>query len=326
MCKLARMLTIATVISFCPLYAQQAPLSKDPRVHALEHEMQSRRWKLENGLLISWLGLSTDAAANQVEIFDVGGRMLTNLHVLGLVPEAAGVSVYDVSARLGQTIALGAVFRKKGAPERPADTLLVFDFGGKLTSAFSLEPSREISRIAIDAGSNIWTLTMHSGERDPSKVPMVVEYDRSGNTEGEVLTRGMFPLQADIQQENSNIGSVGSGFESGVFWFWLPGLTELVTIQTSNGASAITNTGLPGANMVPMQVVRQRSGHLIAEIHGSVENGSPGIPLYYVWSTTKSWARFDAAACGGHRLLGTDGEQVVFFNFEDRNVCRLEVP
>jgi hypothetical protein len=326
--RLARVLVVALTIGCCHLWAQQPSSSEDLSLHNLNHEKQSRRWKAESGLIISWLAFSTDATANQVEIFDVGGRRLASVHVLEVVPKAARVAIYDVSAREGQMIAVGAVFAKKPeAGERPADTLLLFDFGGKLVSAFALEPSREISKIAIDDRLNIWTLTMHSDDKDPLKVPMVVAYDRSGNIRREVLTRGMFPLHAEIQQESSRTGPVSSGYDSDIFWFWLPGSTELVTVNTNDGTTAITKTGLPGADMVPLETVRERSGGLVAEVRRTTgRNGSLG-PFFYAWSaTTKAWTQFDPAPCNARILMGADGKELVFRKLEDNSLCKSEEP
>lgn len=318
-------LKMLVALSCLRLSAEQKPTTHY-EANLAEHEQASRTWKVENSLLISWLGMSSDANINQVEIFDLRGDILATVRVLTLVPDAVDVGINDVSARQGQIIAVGAVFRSRETSPRQllADTLLIFDFSGKPISVISLEPSREISRLAIDEKLNIWTLTMHSGQKDPAQVPMIVEYSESGVIEKELLTRNLFPMHAEILEQNTKIGTLSSGYQSGTFWFWLPGSTDLVTVQTNEARADVRKTGLPGTDTVPMRLVRRQSGELVAEIHGTTENGSPGIPLYYQWSATTSWTRIDAGSCYGHRLLGVDDMQEVFFRSADKRICKLD--
>ena len=49
-------------------------------------------------------------------------------------------------------------------------------------SAEALEPAREIYALAIDDNLNVWTLTLGAGGKDPAKTPLVIEYDKNGET------------------------------------------------------------------------------------------------------------------------------------------------
>ena len=63
--------------------------------------------------------------------------------MLRFVPEAVGVSIWDVSARPRQLIAVAATYGR-GPDVPPADALFDFDFDGALLSAEALEPAREL--------------------------------------------------------------------------------------------------------------------------------------------------------------------------------------
>jgi hypothetical protein len=215
-------------------------------IGALDHA-KGRQLKFENTLIISWLMVSSDDPnAKQVEIFDEFGRSLTKLDVLRLMPEAMRVSIYDVSARPGDVIAVAAVYRSKETDGRVRPTLLTFDFGGRLLSAIALASSRQIAQLEVDDQSNIWTLTDHVDDGDdPSTLPMVVEYNSHGVEIRKVLTRVMFPLHARRIQESVSTGTVSMGHYSNTLWFWLPGSTDLVTVSTGDGGAVIAKTGLP---------------------------------------------------------------------------------
>jgi hypothetical protein len=78
----------------------------------IEHQ-QGKWMKFENGIFISMQVISQDSSTNQVEIFNQQGQLLVSLNVLRLVPDARRVSIYDVSARLGGIIVVGAVYESK---------------------------------------------------------------------------------------------------------------------------------------------------------------------------------------------------------------------
>lgn len=287
----------------------------------VEQKHRGHWWKFENGLLISWLVTSKDASMDDIEIFDKSGSALTQVNVLRTVEDAERVSIYDVSARSGQMIAVAAVFRSKTPGIRPSDALLCFDFDGNLLSAFALEPSREIRQLSLDENLNIWTLTTHSDHKDPSQIPLVVEYDKAGNVVRQLLTRSMFPPHEAMFDENSTIGSVASGYDSGILWFWLPMSTDLVTIHAADATVGKIKTGLPSGDPVPMRVVRQTSGSIVVEVREQSQGSGKAQPAYYLWSPGGGiWSRFEPR-CDGYRLIGTEGDQEIFVDPISSGIC-----
>lgn len=303
------------------VYSQGISSSQAPAGQTLG---EKPRWKAENGLLISWVLRSKDATTSQVEVFDESGHSLAKVKILAAVEEATSSAIYDVSARRDQAIAVAAVFARRPG-ERPAAALLLFDFNGRPLSAFALAPAREIFRLELDERSNIWTIGSGAGDQNPSQVPMVVEYDAKGNAIRELLTRSMFPLHAEIMNQNSKIGPVSSGYGSGVFWFWLPESTEMVTVATDNSGVSVKKTGLPNPSVVPMWMVRDATGNLVAELHH--HNGQASEKTYAVWSpATGSWASFNADACEPDRLVGVDQDKLVYVHRGGPDVCTGAAP
>jgi hypothetical protein len=191
----------------CCVYAQD--------IGSIEHQ-RNRRMKFENGLIVSWSVLSENASLNQVDIFDDHGSPVTSLNALRPVQDAQSVSISDVSARSGRLIAVAAVYASKEGNQRvrPAAALLLFDFSGRLLSAFALQPWRQISRLVVDEASNVWTLAAHADDKDPSTVPLLVEYKATGVIAKELLARSMFPLHASSTEQNAMIGSPSMGYDA----------------------------------------------------------------------------------------------------------------
>jgi len=300
------------------LTAQQDDLGG--RAHQLEHQRRNRAWRPENGVIISWLAKSAEPALNQIQIFDRQGATLASVRVLAAVKDAESVGIYDVSARPNEMIAVAAVYvgkRRLGS----AASLLLFDFRGKLLSAYALAPSREIYRLSLDDDLNVWTLTTGSGSEDPWQAPMVVEYGRTGTEKRSLLRRGAFPLHAKSIEENSKIGGVFSGYEWGVFWFWLPGSTDLVTIETVDGKSSVRKTGLPSGLITPLHIARQASGTLLAEVREQDQQTGTPRRSYYSWSPSDgTWVSVSPQCRGEYRLIGADHGQDVFVN-PDQSFC-----
>jgi hypothetical protein len=141
-----------------------------------------------------------------------------DLNVLEPIEGATSVSVYDVSARPGNLIAVAAVYVKETGTF-PVSALLYFDFGGKLLAVYALDPSRAIRFLALDERSHLWTLTTSAGDQDPAEAPLIVEYDQKGRPVRELLTRDAFPLHAEMIEESPEIGAAALGYDSGVLWF-----------------------------------------------------------------------------------------------------------
>lgn len=289
--------------------------------YAYAHEQSvPRQLKSENDLIISWEPLSTDARANQVDISDEQGHPVAGLNVLGLVPDALRVSIYDVSAHT-PVIAVAAVYESKQGNRqvRPTASLLLFNFNGQLLSAFALEPSHAIARLAVDDKSNIWTLTEFADTNvDPSTVPMVVEYTAEGRIARELLTRNMFPFHASDLREDPEIGAAAMGYDAGVVWFWLPGSTDFVSITTSNGKIAMVKTQLPkkaGRNAVPLSIAREPSGNLVAQVGENDEQGKRVI-AHYTWSPATAWLQFKPTKCEGNRLIGIGDKGQIYHSYQ----------
>jgi hypothetical protein len=306
-----------SLISFYGVYGQH--------IGIVEGRLPRSWMKAENGQILCWAsGVISDRNGDQILIANKQGSKSLGVNVLSLVPDATTVSIWDVAARPGQMVAVSAVYAK--APDvRPEAVLLLFDFKGNLLSALSLAPSRQVEALEIDDDLNIWTLTTHSGEQDPTHIPMVVEYDRNGTVIREALTRNQFPLHAASNQVNPEIGSVASGYDAGTFWFWLPGSADLVLIRASDGRVTRMQTSLPkappGQRSIPLRVSRESTGTVIAEVREQGEGVKPHL-AYYSWSPdTNAWSPFSPDVCGGHRLIGVDSTEQLYVRMADSDVC-----
>jgi hypothetical protein len=303
---------ILTIIGSCWGYGQQ--------IGIMEHT-RNKTIKVENALIIAWDPVTNEANQNQIEIFDVQGHLVTKLNLLGPMPEAREVSISDVSARTGSLIAVGAVYASKEGNRRvrPVASLLLFDFNGRLLSAFVLEPSRLIVRLAVDEKSNVWTLTGYADNKDPSTVPMVVQYTPRGLVTRKLFTRNMFPYHASETREGTSIGSASMGYNSGLLWFWLPGSTELVTVSVVDGTSGMVKTGLPkrvGYTAVPSTIVRESSGSVVAQVHETGDHEESGVASYRWSSATGSWLRFKPGGCDGGRFIGIVDKGQMYLRYE----------
>jgi hypothetical protein len=299
--------------------AQTIGITKNP--------LKSMWVKSENGLVIAWhRGDSKDAQTSVVSIYDKQGKSLLNVDMLRFVPEAKTVSILDVSAKAQQMVAVSAVY-VKATDVPPAAALLYIDFNGALLSADALEPAREIAALALDDDLNVWTLTMSSGGKEPSRVPLVIEYDRKGDTVRELLMRNLFPPHEETIESRPTSGWESAGYSSGTFWFWLPTSTDFVTIRTLDGeVLSRSKTGypqVPDAKVVPFQVERDGFGTLVAETRVEEAAPKPSARLaYFTWSSeTKSWSEFEPGACSRHRLVGTDGGQQIYLGFDKASIC-----
>jgi len=281
-------------------------------------------YKWENGWMLVFDAVSSDASTNQIAISDGQGHQVTQLNILKLIEDAKRVTIYDVSAN-ANLVAVAAVYQsKKGDRQvRPTATLLLFDLHGEFLSAFALAPTHAISRLAVDDRSHIWTLTDGAGtEADPSTVPMVVEFTADGKIVREVLTRDKFPFHALDTKSGLEMGSPVMGY-SGVVWFWLPGSTDLVTISPNDGKAVVSKTQLPkrhGRREAVLSITREQSGNVIGQFREDDENLSPTVASeagHYVWSpATGAWSQFKPSACEHGRLVGASERGPVYAQYE----------
>ena len=163
---------------------------------AITH-IQSNGWaKAENGMILSWRSMASDAGSGQVDVSDRNGNHLVSLNLLRLVPEASKVGISDVSAIPGLVAAAVAYVSKKGpAQVRPESALVLFDFSGNLISFLSVAPWRNALRIELDADSNIWALSSIADEAKAASGSMLVEYSVKGAVLRELLPRASFPTR-----------------------------------------------------------------------------------------------------------------------------------
>ncbi len=285
------------------------------------HDERQRDMKAENGLIISWFaGRVTDSEANQVDIFDENGRPVTSLNVLRPIEGARQVSIYDVSGQPNSVIAVAAVYDSKDQEVDPASALLLFDFSGRLLSAYALDLTHGIMRLAVDENSNVWTFTDNFfHDKAPPTAPAVVEYTPDGKIAKEPLPLGVLYSHGGRPEQSMENGRMAMGYDAGTVWIWLPGSTALVTISASDGDVKIVQTGLAkrdGYKEVPLDAGRDSSGNVIEVARE--ENGHGGYGLaYFAWSpSTELWSRFTLQECAGYRVIGRDNSGLVFGRFE----------
>lgn len=308
-----RLLVFALAISFVAPFLR-AQSKRETMIRPLEP-----MWaKSENGLLITWhRGISTDAGSSTIYIFDKHGNPRADINVLNLAPEARSVSVYDVSVRPDQLIAVAAVY-VRGRDVPPAAALLLLDGNGGLLRADALAPAREISLLAVDEQLNTWAVVAGSeGDEGPSP-PLVVEYNKQGEAIRELLPRSLFPLHQQFIYEAPQMGAAVAGYSEGNFWFWLPKSTDFVKIRTTDGVVlSRTQTGYPtveGAKVIPIQIASD-GAKVIAQARVE-QSGSKAKVGHFVWSAnSKTWTGF-ASDCSNHRLIGTDGDEPVYIHFD----------
>ncbi|MGC2477723.1 MAG: hypothetical protein WA485_25520 [Candidatus Sulfotelmatobacter sp.] len=274
--------------------------------------------KAENGLIISWVDIPISVASNekdnveagQVDIYHENGQLITSFNVLRPVDGARAVSIYDVSAQPGGPIAVAAVYVSEKGDRNvppPAASLVLFDFKGRLLSAYALSPARQIRKLVVDERSNVWTLTENFVYPDSPNVPMVVEYTAAGTVARELLPHNMLQSQGSPTMESLMTGMITMGSDSGVVWFWLPGSTDLVMISESDGSVTHVKTELPKREsyiVVPLDVARESSGEVVGVFREEREDGKSNV-AYYAWSPlTRIWSSFNPGPCEGERLLG----------------------
>jgi hypothetical protein len=279
--------------------------------------VQPHGWaKYENGMILSWHSMASDAGSSQVDISDKNGNHLASLDVLRLVPEAAKVDISDVSAIRGLIAVAAAYISKNGSAQvRPASALILFDFSGNVVSFLSVAPWRDALRIELDTNSNIWALGSNADDSKPAgSGSMLVEYSQKGAVLKELLPRSLFPTHADEIKGNTEIGYAAMGRNAGTLWFWLPGSTDFVTMESSGGAPSMLKTGLPSSNkpLHPVSISRDNSGSLIAQFREDDSSQA----VYYRWSpSNKSWARFEPGVCAGGWLVGGDETERIYLKF-----------
>jgi hypothetical protein len=321
-----RLSALAALLSHVPLLGQSAG--------SIPNWSSSTWLKAENGLVLNWQRqLATDAASSTIHIYDNVGRSLLNFDILRLVPDAKGVAIYDVSARKNQMVAVGAVY-VKGADTMPAGALLLFDFKGNLQLAVALSVWQEILLLELDENLNVWTLLPDAGGLDTTKSFFVAEYDKAGNFKRELVQRSSIPTHAEQIVQNATVGAATASYDSAThtFWFWLPGSTDLISIDTMTGAVACRKTGLPGIKdhaIWLLRMGRESSKSLVATF-AVKDNSAAEKPqlAYYMWSPEQNgWLEFSPGDCKDSWLVGVEGNIHTYFRPDNsRSLCTFERP
>lgn len=287
--------------------------------------------KIDDGQICWWRTTSVDPSTPEVRIFNSAGGPIAALSILPLVPEAKSVSVYDVAVRRDRLIAVAAVYSKEDGSQ-PAAAMIYFDGKGKPLSFFVLHPSRGALKLVIDEKLNVWTLTTWRGGINPSQAPMVVEYDASGRAVRELLTTDLFPVHAEAIEESPATGSASLGYQAGTLWFWLPGSTDLVTIQVDTGSITRASTGLPSPDSAttPLGVHRLGSGGLLAEMLEKAGNGRPVKKLYAWTPQSKQWtpSAQPSTCLPDHRLIGAGDNELLYLSYvgQSPEICSEPLP
>ena len=267
-------------------------LSSNATPAKIPYEDDSRQ-RVENGFVLLWKGHFAERN-QQIEVYSLDGKQITSFGVLGIVPDATRVSLWDVAASRDR-IAVAAVFAKASSVQ---SMLLLFDMQGKLQSAFALPPSRGIEMLDFDDQSNLWTVTLSQGDKDAAAVPMIVEYDASGRQLRTFLTRDLFPPHSKTVQINAKSGHPNGGFDSGMFWFWLPVSNDLVTVQTATGELHRYSTGWPAleARAFPFTMFKASGTRFLLDTRdpSARESGNGASTRFYSWSPGEDWTALPA--------------------------------
>jgi hypothetical protein len=284
--------------------------------------------KAENGLIMGWQMSSEDRTTRQISVYDRNGMFLTGLSPLRLVSEAKSATVWDVSALAGHMIAVAVDYRE--SDDTVASSLLYFSFRGDPILALSLDASREVRQLTVDGDSNVWTLTMGAGERNPSEQPMAVGYGPSGEVLKEVAKRSEFPADSSLTQEGERIGGqTGFGHSADSVWFWLPSSKELVTFKM-RGTSPMSRfvTGFPeqSPREGAFRVFRTDAGTLLAWVWGREDDRSPEQFNFFSRSASRKQWEFYAPPCSQCSLIGVDGGKALFLTDEGGQSEIYEAP
>jgi len=180
--------------------------------------------------------------------------------------------------------------------------LLIYGASGELRDAIRLAPERAIARLAFDDDETIWALGHHSGDVDPSAVPMIYRYDQRGNLLGQFVARTEFAADAEFTQEGAAAGgAIGFGVTDESVWFWLPASRHLGVLRKDGSHFAKYDTGLPSQPVG--KGVATSSGRVATEVVGTAlvppvrllaqavtrsRSGAPAVHLY-AWTPSSGW-------------------------------------
>lgn len=277
--------------------------------------------RVDRGLILTWKANHSDSK-DEIRAYDMQGRLLAHFGVLGLVPEAKTVSVWDVAAKPGEFIAVAAVYAKPNAVQ---NELLLFDFNGKLMSAFVLAPSRGIARLAIDDNLNIWTLTESSGDQSPDAVPMVVEYNSSGKEIRDILKRSEFPPYQQIIRVSAKGGHPNLGVDGNTLWFWLPESKDLVTVNTETAEVSRMNIGGPAleSGVYPSTLYRLSDASYVSTTLNRNSGSGPSAPAYTWSQQSRQWgSAAQPGSCGdGYVLWGVWEHKALLLGRDSGSLC-----
>jgi hypothetical protein len=256
----------------------------------------SAQSKLENGFQIRWKSTAMEGAPNpaaydpeaKIEIFEASGAKLTTCHVVDVLRAAdvhfRGVSIYDVSARRDDFIAVAAVYSRLDAS--PVAVLLYFDWTGLLSKKLVLENNPKIEALAIDNNGLVWALNDLDQVRPARSVFTVF------NSNQMVVKEILEPHHRWSTDEGiRHGGQISFGLIEGDVWAWLPKTGTLVTVDRESNKATIRRTHLPripGAEFIYAQEAKlDKNGELVMDVGWRAEGDfHKGI---FVWSARQGW-------------------------------------
>jgi hypothetical protein len=282
------------------------------------------RLKVENERIIIWAPSSELSKDHQIQVFDLAGREVLSLNLLGAIPGAREVTISDASVSPKGMLAIG--IQAFAGKDHGRPFILVLDSAGSLYSSTSLRKVLGVSKIEMDNDENIWMLGLGCGDSDPSKVPALTKLDRDGNTLGEFFYFSNLQGDSRLVHEGLSVGGdVGMGLTQSKIWFWLPSNRELLTIALHGSESQRLTTDLPvwpravadGSTMYAQKPSSMESGNLLAQVtllDSSSNGASPSTSFFEFAAESGSWREVTQSDLTGHGgiFLGIDKGRVVF--------------
>jgi hypothetical protein len=264
--------------------------------------------KTENASTVAWR-LNSVSNESQICVYSNSGQKRFEISVVPLLSNAITASVPDVS--IGKSGRLAASVVAVNREGRAAALLLIFSSDGKLQSAVALDPSREISRLAVDGDDSIWAL---SGDGNGE---LIARYDSKGNEIAAFVQRSDLPEIGEGIDGNLDHGFTSLGVDGDRIWFWLPASLTYVSVRRDGS----------GLSKQPVSSLERPSGASSAatpKLFRSVNlaDGTSVVQLVWVGENrrdltayvrapgTSTW-KIDSRGASG-RLIGTDGSKLAF--------------
>jgi hypothetical protein len=282
----------------------------EPAFVSMHSALAEPGWfKVSSGFLVAFDGSQKSPGTDSIEIFDRQGRRIVGLDVLGQLPGVSSVSLDDVAAREGRTIAVGGTTRNAGGGLQ--DILLYFSWNGRLERSVYLPPEQEISKIELDEEGNVWTLADYFGRGDDTRGPLIFVYDEKGSLVKGLLRRTGYP--AGFREDPRRGGVAGFGLTANGAWFWEPSRHRMIVVSRSGKILKQESVALPKSHLDQSRFHPPESNFVGLLPSGQVAAGivSPldDVPTGAYFSRGN---RFVRGSEQNLRLIGLDGTDLVF--------------